>query len=78
MRPGEPAEYHFEVAPGRWALSAYDDLNDNGKLDMGAFGPKEPNGFWKPFHAWRKPRFDDVAVEVDHDIGNADIRLSGH
>ncbi len=77
LRPGDPREFHFEVVRGRWALSAFDDLNDNGKLDMGTFGPREPNGFWQPFHAWRKPRFDDVAAEIDRDVTAADIHLSG-
>ncbi len=78
VHPGEQAEFRFEVPRGRWALSAYDDLNDNGKLDMGAFGPKEPNGFWRAFHGWHKPHFDEVAIEVDRDILDADIHLSGH
>jgi hypothetical protein len=42
---------------------------------MGTFGPKEPNGFWHPFHAWRKPRFDDVAAWVDHDLTDGDVKL---
>ncbi|HKF50003.1 MAG TPA: DUF2141 domain-containing protein [Terracidiphilus sp.] len=72
--PNTPA-FHFQVQPGRWALSAYEDSNGNGVLDMGMFGPKEPSGFWHPFHAWRKPRFDDVAVQIDHDTTGADIKL---
>ncbi|HEX4308820.1 MAG TPA: DUF2141 domain-containing protein [Acidobacteriaceae bacterium] len=75
IEPQASPDYHFEVRAGRWALSAFEDENDNGKLDMGAFGPKEPSGFWRPFHAWRKPRFDDVAAEVDRDVTDADIRL---
>ena len=56
-------------------MSAFEDLNDNGILDMGFFGPKEPSGFWRPFHAKRKPRFDDVASQIDHAISNADVKL---
>jgi hypothetical protein len=44
-------------------------------LDMGRFGPKEPSGMWRPFHAWRKPRFDDVATLVDRPVGGVDIKL---
>jgi uncharacterized protein (DUF2141 family) len=73
--PGTPASYRFDVRPGRWAVSAYEDINDNGTLDMGMFGPKEPSGFFRPFSGWRKPRFDDVAAAVDRDVGDADIRL---
>ena len=73
--PPNTPSFHFQVPPGRWALSAYEDANGNGRLDMGMLGPKEPSGFWHPFHAWRKPRFDDVAVQVDRDTSGADIKL---
>lgn len=77
IAPGEARDFHFEVPAGRWALSAYEDENGNGKLDMGLFGPKEPSGFWRPFHGWHKPRFDEVATEIDQDTTGAEIRLSG-
>jgi uncharacterized protein (DUF2141 family) len=72
---GSDRTFRFQVAPGRWAVSAFEDRNDNGVLDMGLFGPKEPSGFWRPFHAWRKPRFDDVASQIDHDVPDADVTL---
>jgi len=67
--------FHFYVAAGSWAVSAFEDENDNGVLDMGRFGPKEPSGFWRAFHGWRKPRFTDVAISVDHNIDVANITL---
>jgi uncharacterized protein (DUF2141 family) len=73
---GAELRFHFDVAPGRWAVSAYEDRNDNGVLDVGVFGPKEPNGFWRPFHAWRKPRFDDVDLRVDGPISDATVTLN--
>ncbi len=73
--PGVTPAFRFEVAPGPWAISAFEDRNDNGILDMGLFGPKEPIGFWRPFTARRKPKFRDVVVLVSHDIANADITL---
>ena len=75
LDPGEALAFRFEVPPGRWALSAFEDRNGNGILDMGPFGPREPAGFWRPFHGWRRPRFEDVAVQVDRDTEDADIRL---
>ncbi len=75
LNGGTATDFKFEVAPGRWALSAFEDRNENGVLDMGAFGPKEPSGFWRPFTAWRRPTFDDVAAPLAHDTRNADIRL---
>jgi uncharacterized protein (DUF2141 family) len=73
--PGTPPSFKFRVAPGRWALSAFEDRNGNGELDMGVFGPKEPSGFFRPFHAWRKPRFDDIAFIVRADMTDADVTL---
>jgi uncharacterized protein (DUF2141 family) len=72
---GGATDFHFDVPPGRWALSAFEDVNGNGVLDMGMFGPKEPSGFSKPFTAWRSPKFDDVAFALDRDMANADIAL---
>jgi uncharacterized protein (DUF2141 family) len=76
IEPGSAPDFHFQIVPGRWALSAFEDENDNGILDMGVFGPKEPSGFWRPFHGWHKPRFADVAARVDADTPHADIKLN--
>lgn len=73
--PDSVHPFHFDVPPGRWAISAFEDRNDNGKLDIGFFGPTEPSGFWRTFHAWRKPRFDDVASQVDSSITDVTIKL---
>ena len=32
---GRPARYTFSVPKGRWAISAYEDRNENGLLDQG-------------------------------------------
>ena len=73
--PNIVARFSFNVPKGTWALSAFEDINDNGVLDMGMFGPKEPSGFGRPFHAWRKPRFDDVAAAFDKDTTDVTIKL---
>ncbi len=67
--------FRFQVRPGTWALSAYEDENENGQLDMGIFGPKERSGFWQAFHGWHKPRFSEVSSVVDNDTPNANIEL---
>jgi uncharacterized protein (DUF2141 family) len=72
---GEKPAFEFHIAPGQWALSAFEDTNENGALDMGMFGPKEPSGFWRPFHQWRKPRFTDVQSSIGKDTPGADIDL---
>lgn len=75
FEPRAPTQFHFDVAPGQWALSAFEDVNENGKLDMGMFGPKEPNGFSRAFTAWRKPKFEDVSFEVKAPVQGATIAL---
>ncbi len=72
---GQKPAFEFHVAPGWWAVSAFEDTNENGTLDMGMFGPKEPSGFWRAFHQWRKPRFADVQSSIDRDTPGADIDL---
>ena len=75
IAPGADTRFEFQVPPGRWALSAFEDRNSNGILDMGLFGPKEPSGFWPAFNGWHKPRFEEVAFSVSADIPHADIIL---
>jgi uncharacterized protein (DUF2141 family) len=67
--------FQFTIPAGRWTVSAYEDRNENGVLDMGLFGPKEPSGFWRPFNGWHKPRFDEVASDVKRDISDATVTL---
>src|SRR5580704_3418910 len=52
IEPGAALVFQFEVPAGRWAVSAFEDRNSNGVLDMGWLGPKEPSGFWHPFTGW--------------------------
>jgi len=68
-------DFRFDLPPGSWAVSAYEDKNDNGVLDMGLFGPKEPSGFWRPFSGWHKPKFDEVAASITRDTRDADVTL---
>jgi uncharacterized protein (DUF2141 family) len=75
LLPGADARYRFVAPIGRWGVSAFEDSNENGRLDMGLFGPKEPSGFWRAFRGHRKPRFDDIATLVDHDVVDANITL---
>jgi uncharacterized protein (DUF2141 family) len=75
LDPHSAPQFQFHVASGAWAISAYEDENENGKLDFGIFAPKEPSGFWRPFHGWHKPRFSEVSSTVGSDVSNADIEL---
>jgi uncharacterized protein (DUF2141 family) len=58
-----------DVAPGRYAASVVQDLNDNGRLDFEPTGaPSEPWGMSRdPEPALGPPSFEDAAVAVTGD-----------
>ncbi len=63
-----------ELAPGRYAVSVYQDVNGNHKLDSGLFGiPKEPVGASNnPKPHFGPPRFDECAFQM----GESDQTIS--
>lgn len=67
--------YEFRVEPGDYGVTAFEDEDENGKLEMGMFGPSEPSQFYRKFTAWRAPRFEDVRFTVKADVKGADIEL---
>jgi len=51
--------------PGRLAVTVYQDLDRDGRLRQGTFGPKEPWGTSRNVrHAFRGPTFAESAVTV--------------
>ena len=56
-----------DLAPGRYALSAFHDENDNGELDTNLMGiPSEGYGFGNDASAaFGPPSFEAAAVDVD-------------
>ena len=56
-----------DLAPGRYALSAFHDENDNGELDTNLLGiPSEGYGFGNDAGAaFGPPSFEAAAVDVD-------------
>jgi uncharacterized protein (DUF2141 family) len=63
-----------QLPPGRYAVIAFHDENDNGLLDANAWGvPTEGYGFSNDAHGFLSaPSFDAAAVE----IGSADRSIS--
>lgn len=53
-----------DLAPGKYALTVYQDVNNNGKMDKGMFGvPTEPYGFsGNPVIAFKAPTFKDCLL----------------
>jgi uncharacterized protein (DUF2141 family) len=64
---GESAEAIFHgLAPGRYAVAVYQDLNRNGRLDKNFLGlPTEPYGFSRDARgSLGPPSFDAAAVDI--------------
>ena len=66
-----------DLPPGRYAVNAFHDENDNGELDTNLFGiPSEGYGFANdPDSAFGPPEFEAAAVNVDDDAEVAVLTL---
>ena len=55
------------LEPGQYALAVYQDLNNNGQLDLNFLGvPKEPYAFSGTGKLkWRPPNFETAAVYIN-------------
>ncbi len=63
-----PLTIELPVLPmGEYAIAAFHDVNDNGKLDRNIFGvPSEPYGFVRdPTSKWRAPKWEEIAFQLD-------------
>ena len=66
----------FEVPPGRYAISVYQDVNENGELDRTFIGiPKEPVGFGNNYKPFGKPKFESASIEYKTASKPQEIRL---
>ncbi len=64
-------------APGTYAVAIYQDINSNGKFDVGTFGPKEPYGFSNnPRILFSKPSYDKVKFQATGAETTLHIRLN--
>jgi uncharacterized protein (DUF2141 family) len=64
------------LAPGEYAVSAFQDVNGNGRLDRNSFGmPTEPYGFSRnPRVRTGPPDFDSVKITV----GSTSVKTTVH
>jgi uncharacterized protein (DUF2141 family) len=60
---GDMSVVFKDLAPGRYAVSAFHDVNGNGRLDANMMGmPTEPYGFSRDAKgSFGPPKFDDAA-----------------
>ena len=66
--------FSFNKPTGSYALSSFEDKNNNGKLDFFFFIPKEPAGFYK-FSGMGAPKFENMKIDVNGDINDIEIVL---
>ncbi len=70
-------EFKIEnVSAGMYCILVNQDVNGNGKLDMGMFGPKEPWGNYRHKRPrFRGPKFKEMVFEVKADMTDIMIEL---
>jgi hypothetical protein len=77
IRPMKISFKFVDVSEGTYGIRCFQDVNGNGKMDRGLFGPKEP--WWLSYqeesHS-RFPKFKDIAFPVNSDVDNIQIDLS--
>lgn len=82
MTPAKPGQVELvfkDLAPGTYAVSAYQDLNSNQRLDANMVGmPTEPYGFSRDAKGqFGPPKFDDAAIKVGAEPQRIQLKLSG-
>jgi uncharacterized protein (DUF2141 family) len=69
MKDGKATATFPNLEPGEYAVSAYHDMNHNGRLDTGFAGkPTEPYGFSNDAKGrFGPPKFDQARFRLDKD-----------
>jgi uncharacterized protein (DUF2141 family) len=66
-----------DLPPGKYAISLFQDLNGDSKLDTNMVGfPKEPFGFSASMGSFGPPGFDDAAIEFSGNNASVEIKLN--
>lgn len=78
-KPGQVELVFKDLAPGAYAVSAYQDLNSNQRLDANLVGmPTEPYGFSRDARGkFGPPKFEDAVVRVGAEAQQVLVNLSG-
>lgn len=64
-----------EVEPGEYIIASYQDINGDGKMNKGLFGPTEPYRIYKPNYGLFGPKFSKCKFTVNGNITTADMVL---
>ncbi len=75
QKTGKASFAFTKVPQGVYCIRAFQDVNGNGKLDKGSFGPTEPWGNYRYSRPlFRAPEFKEMAFEVNKDINGIEVR----
>ena len=76
-RAGENLTFVLKNVPsGRYVLQAFQDINGNGELDIGIFGPKEPWGNYRASRPrFRAPTFEECVFDVNGSLNGIIVDL---
>jgi len=73
---GNKAIVEFDLPPGEYAVSTYQDINSNGKLDRYFIGkPKEPYGFSNNVKPFGPPSYKDCKFTLVNSPKSISISL---
>ena len=67
--------FSLNTPQGSYTIAAFEDENNNKKLDFFFFIPKEPSGFFRTFSGMSAPKFEKLKFDVDGDFLGADVEL---
>ena len=67
--------FSLNTPQGSYTIAAFEDENNNNKLDFFFFIPKEPSGFFRTFSGMGAPKFEKLKFDVDGDFFDADVEL---
>lgn len=66
----------FQVPYGKYAISVYQDVNENGELDRTFIGiPKEPIAFGNDHKPFGKPKFKSALIEHKSSSKTVEVTL---
>jgi len=73
---GSKVMVEFDLPPGEYAVSTYQDVNSNGKLDRYIIGkPKEPYGFSNNVKPFGPPSYNECKFNLTSSPKSISIKL---
>ena len=67
--------FTLNIPKDSYTIAAFEDENNNKKLDFFFFIPKEPSGFFRAFSGMSAPKFEKLKFDVGGDFVGADVEL---